>query len=265
MIEYQLKDADENLFSLNGAAVTNALKNTWTQGSEDFSFDNKIIEKTYLPGSTKVGASRLMSRKFMLTAEKTNPDSAILRDEMNELFEFAARTKYLVDVTNDMQIEIVIDDISTDYEKGSLKKYASIDFKFEALTPYWEALTETTIAGTALADTIAQVSINNAGFLPSSPLIILTTTAAVPEVQMYLDSSQVGIGIEDSLFGTAGNLTMRVNCVSGEITIGTINRNASIQDGTGFFDFAVGSDTLNILPADTDVAYSISFFKRYFV
>lgn len=265
MIEYELKDAAGNTFPLNGATVTTPLKNTWSQGGDSFSFDNKIIEKTYLPGSTFVGESRLMGRELTLTVEKTNPDAGLFRDEVNTLLDFVSRTKFIVDVTNDMEIEVVVGDVSADYASGSLKHYAGLSFSFSALTPYWQALTATVVTGTALTDTILQVLVDNQGFLPSPGLITLTTTAAVISLQLFLTASSVGIQIDDSIFGTAGNLTMIVDNILGEVTIGALNRNDSIIEGTGFFDFIVGSNTLNILAADQDVDFTIEFYKRYFV
>lgn len=265
MIEYNLKDRDGNLYSLNGGAVSRALKDSWTQGEDLFSYDSKIINKTFLPGATLVGSSRLASREFTLMVESTDPVSTAYRAEVNELLEFLSRTKYLVDVTNDMQIEIVTDSISIGYDPGGLKKISHNQISFTALTPYWEALTLTTVTGAVLADTIKEVAISNTGFVSSPPLITLVTTAAVISVQAYLTGNQYGIRIDDSLFGTTGNLTMIIDCVNGEITINDINRNASIIEGTGFFSLTPGIDTLNLLCADQDVNYTIDFYSRYFV
>ena len=265
MIEYELKDKDDNTYSLNGSAVSIDLKDTWTQGGDTFEYDNKILDKTFLPGSTLVGSSRLTGRSFTLEVTRTNSSSSDYRTELNQLLEFISRTKYLVDITNNMEIEIVAEEASVEYQQGSLKHLSSNKFEFIALTPYWQDLTEDTVTGTASADTIAEVAVNNQGFLTSPPIITLETTAAVNSIQLYLSSSSVGIQVDDNLFGTSGNLTMIINCINGEVTIGTVNRNDSILEGTGFFGLIVGSDTLNILAADEDVDYTIDFYKRYFV
>lgn len=133
------------------------------------------------------------------------------------------------------------------------------------MTPYWEATTVDQITGTTLADTIKEVDIDNEGFLVSPPIITLVTTAAVDEVQLYLSSTTEGLKIEDATFGTTGNLTMIINCVTGQITIGTLNINSSIAVSTGFFSFQVGEDILNILGADVAMSYTIDFYKRYFL
>jgi len=265
MIEYQLKDENGNTFSLNGASVTTALKQSLTQSGDTFEYANKIAENSYLPGSTLIGKARLQSRELTLSVDIANESSSDYRDIMNELLSAISTTKFIVDVTNNMQIEATPSDITIDYTEGALKNVSNNQFTFLVLTPYWEDLTKTTITGTALADTIKEVAVDNQGYLASPPEITLVTTAAVNSVQLYLTSNNHGIQIDDSLFGTSGNLTMNVDCNTGEVTIGTINRNASIVEGTGFFDFIVGSDTLNILCADEDVNYTIDFYKRYYL
>lgn len=265
MIEYLLKDKDDNTYDLNSSSVTVELSKSWSQGNDSFEYRNKVVERTYLPGSVKVGDSRLKDRVLTFKVHRTDDSSSNYRSDLNELLEFIAKTKYIVDVTNDMQIEVAIESIDVEYDRGTEKQYSENIFEFKALTPYWQALTVTQITGTTIADTIKEVAISNLGYLPSPPIITLVTTAAVDSIQMYLSSSTEGIQIDDAVFGTAGNLTMIVDCISGEVTIGALNVNASIAVSTGFFSFPVGADTLNILGADVAVSYTIDFYKRYFI
>lgn len=265
MIEYQLKDGDGNLFPLNGATVTREFKDTWTQGDDEYSFDNKILERSNLPGSVLVGNPRIEGRGISLSVKAASSDSQVFRGEVNQLLEFVARTRYLVDVTNDMQIAVIVSDASVSYESGSLKLMATNQLEFVALNPYWESLTPDEVTGTALADTIKQVAIDNQGYLTSPPVITLVAVGVINSIQFTIVSNNIGIQIDDVLFGTTGNLTMAVNCETGEVSVGAINRNASIVESTGFFDLPIGADTLNILAADEDVGYTITFKKRYFV
>lgn len=265
MIEYQLKDVDGNTYNLNSDAVTVDLKNTWSQGLDNFEVENEIIENSFLPGAQIIGASRLMSRELEMSVTSTAPDSSDYRAQINELMEFLHRTHYIVDVTNDMQIEVAISATGLSYGQGGFKKFSENMFTFLALSPYWEALTLTTVTGTVLADTITAVDTDNEGFLPSSAVITLETTAAVNNIEMFVGSTQEGIQIEDNLFGTTGNLTIVIDSGAGLVSIGDMNRNSSIAEGTGFFYIQVGEDTLSILVADEDVDYTIEFAKRYYV
>lgn len=265
MIEYELKDEDGNTYSLNGDAVTRQFKDTWTQDSDRFSYENKLLRRSYLPGSILVGNPRIEGRSISLAVNAASSDPQVFRDEVNELLEFAARARYLVDVTNDMQLSVVVSNTGIDYAKGSLKLMSVNEIEFTALTPYWEALTADQETGTALADSIEEISINNEGFLPSPIIVTLITSAAVNSVQMYHVDKGVGVQVDDDIFGTTGNLTMIIDGDIGEVSIGPLNRNASIVEGTGFFEVPPGASTVNLLPADEDVSYTVKYFKRYFI
>lgn len=265
-IEYRLRDADDNIFNLNTSAVTVQLKETTTQLDDAFQFENSIVPKSYLPGSVLVGANRLMQRTFTLTMERTNPVSATYRSELNSLLSFVEKTVYIEDITNNMRLKVVIDLATILYGQGGLKHMSMDTFNFVALNPYWEDLTEDELTGTITADTIEEIAVNNQGFLPTPPTIVLTTTAAVNSVQCFLLSNNYGLQVDDALFGTSGNLTMTIDCEAGTVIVGTTNDyNRNIIDGTSFFHLIVGTDTLNILCADEDVSYTITFRKRYYL
>ena len=264
MIEYQLKDADGNTFDVNGASVTMALKGSFSQGEDSFEFDNRIIEKSFLPGSSLIGEKRLKAKGFTLSFSYANPDSALFRAQLNTILLWIAKTVYVVDVTNDMQIEVTADTASLGYDRGSLKLSSENSVEFTSLTPYWEALTEESETGTVLADTITEIAVSNAGFLNAYPVITLVATIATPDVQIYITGDNTGIQIQDSSFGTAGNLTMVIDCKEGLVSINDDDRNVSIVSGTGFFPIPIGSDTINIL-SDEEITYTIEWFERYYI
>lgn len=265
MIEYQLKDADGNTYDLNGSAVTVELKKTWRQGGDSFGYDNKIVERSFLPGSVLIGEPRIMSRLFTLSVDKTAADSSDWRDELNELLSFITKTRAIVDVTNDMEISVVPSSISVDSDRGSEKLFSENTFEFVALTPYWQGLTAVSYSGTIPADTLTGVAVTNGGFFTTGPVITFDTTAAVNSVQLYVESSQEGIQVDDVIFGTAGNLEMVIDNVAGLVSIGELNRNASVAEGTGFFLIPEGAQTIQVLVADEDVDYVISFFERFYI
>lgn len=266
MIEYRLRDADNNIYNLNTSAVTVQLKESTTQLDDSFIFENSIVPKSYLPGSVLVGQNRLQEREFTMTIDHTNPSSSTFRTELNSLLSFVEKTVYIEDITNDMRLKVVIDTASILYGEGGLKLMAMNTLNFIALNPYWEALTEDELTGTLSADTIEEIAINNTGYFPTPATIQLTTTSAVNSVQLFLSSNNYGLQIDDALFGTAGNLVMTINNEDGTIIVGTTyDYNRQIIDGTSYFHFIIGADTLNILCADEDVDYVITFRNRYFL
>lgn len=165
---------------------------------------------------------------------------------------------------NDRQIEIVIEDADITYDPGSLKKSSDDNFNLLALNPYWEDVDSDSISDTAIADTIKSQSVFNEGYLKAYPIITLVATIATPDVLITLDSDGSGIQIQDSAFGTAGNLTMIIDCETGVVSINDLNRNVNIVEGTGFFGIPVGEDNIDIL-SDETITYTIEWRKRYFI
>lgn len=271
-IEYRLRDADDNIFNLNTSDVTVQLKETTTQLDDAFQFENSIVPKSYLPGSVLVGANRLMQRVFTLTMERTNPVSATYRNELNALLSFVEKTVYIEDITNNMRLKVVIDLATILYGQGGLKHMSMDTFNFVALNPYWEDLTVDSYTGSIVANTVTPVSILNEGFLQSPPKIVLVapSAVAVTSVQCSLESNNYSLQVDDALFGTASNLTMIIDCELGEVLVGSSaasenTYNRSIVDGTSFFNFQTGADSLYILCVGGPVNYTITFRKRYLV
>lgn len=264
MIEYQLKDADNNTYSLNGALVNGSLKKSWTQESDIFEYDNKIIDRSFLPGSSLIGEKRLRSREFTMSLVRSEQDTDDYRTAANELLFWLNKTKYIVDVTNTRQMEITINSAEVSYDPGSLKLSSNDSFSFTALSPYWSDTVVTDETGTATADTIKEQIVTNGGSLNTYPIITLVATIATDDVQIYLTGNNSGIQIQDSAFGTSGNLTMIINCGTGLVSINDLNRNVSIVAGTGFFSLPVGADTVNILSSET-ITYTIEWYERDYI
>jgi len=264
MIEYQLKDKDGNTFSLNGDLVTTPLKDSWTPQDDNFSYDNKIIDRSFLPGSSLIGEKRLMSRPLTMFMNLTFPESADFRDSMNEILFWLNKTVSIIDVKNAAEIEVTIDTIDITYDTGSNKLSSDNSFNFTALTPYWKALEVVEETATAAADIIEEIAVTNNGFLKAFPVITLTAAIATDNVQIYITADNTGIQIQDSAFGTSGNLEMVIDCEQGLVSIGDTDRNVSIVPGTGFFEIPVGSDIINVLSSET-IDVKIEWKERSFI
>ena len=128
MLEYELKDADDNTYSLNGTLVTTPLKKSWTQGADSFEYDNKIVERSFLPGSALIGEKRLRAREFTLFFNLADNTSTDFQSTLNTILMWANKTKYLVDVDNDMEINITVQDIHIEYDNGSIKHSSNNSF-----------------------------------------------------------------------------------------------------------------------------------------
>ena len=59
MIEYALKDIDDNEYVLNDAAIVKPARGSLSIDSDNFSFQNKIVESSALHGAVKLGKTRI--------------------------------------------------------------------------------------------------------------------------------------------------------------------------------------------------------------
>jgi hypothetical protein len=264
VIRYYLEDKDSNTYNLNDASVNAITRNTMSLGEDAFEWESDIVEKTYNPGAAQLGKNRLASRSLEITYTRVNSESETFQDETNELIAFFVKSIYLIDVENSRRIRISPQSFRVSYETGSYKKYSNDSMQVICLNPYWEDITEQEITGSATGSQINAITINNNGSLPTLPTIELVSVSANTEVDLYLTDTQVGLIIDDDIFGTTGNQTMTVDFENGKITINDVRRNIGIRSGTGFFYFPQGSFEFVILPlADTD--YTINYRRRYYI
>ncbi|GAG76915.1 unnamed protein product, partial [marine sediment metagenome] len=66
MIEYALKDKDDNLYELNDADIVQPAKGSLSLGDDVFTFENKIVENSSLHGAVKLGKTRIASREMLV-------------------------------------------------------------------------------------------------------------------------------------------------------------------------------------------------------
>lgn len=260
MIEYALRDADGNDYSLNGAGRPSPAAASLTFVSEQFEFDNKIVEKSGLPGSVKLGETRTMSRNIEIEYSTTGSDMVA---ELNGMLRALRDAVYLLDVTNSRRVPIAVRGVITDYDPGSHKKSADVRATIEMLDPFWEALTASQESASLLID-INSVNIQNDGYAATPPRLVFTATSAVSTIEMYINETKQGLKIEDPIFGTLGYEEMVVDCATGQVTIGSLDRSPYIGPGTGFFDLPEGMAELRIVPtAECDVV--VSWRERVYI
>ncbi|MHA1302133.1 MAG: phage distal tail protein [Candidatus Heimdallarchaeaceae archaeon] len=247
MIEYALQDIDENEYELSGSSITEPAKSSVTFPSDRFRFDSKIVENSALPGAVKLGVTRLKSSNTRLQLIRSFPLDTDYRAAENEFIKWLEKAVYLIDKTNDRRTLINIEDINIKYDKGAHKLSSDISASLRLITPYWEDVTQQS-QDEPLSVTVNEIAITNNGFLPVCPIFTFTASVAVSQIEAFIDETRTGIKINDSIFGTSTYLTMILDCEKGTLKIGDLNRIASIADGTGFFNFPVGSSTLKIVP-----------------
>ena len=267
MIEYALKDIDDNEYVLNDAAIVEPARGSLTIDSEGFAFENKVVESSSLHGAVKLGKTRIMSREIGLRFSRALGEAAVgvaaYRAAENALIAALYSAVYLVDKTHGMQTPIAISDYNLDYGPGAHKLSSDNEIAIQLLKPFWEETTASN-EGVDLAIDLNEIAITNAGSVEVPPVLTFTTVVPVTQIQIYVDETKEGIQIEDDLFGEVGYFTMIADCKEGTLAIGTLDRVNSILAGTGFFRFPVGASTLIILP-DGACHVEIDWHERYYL
>lgn len=267
MIEYALKDIDDNEYVLNDAAIVEPAKGSLSFENEKFAFENKIVESSALHGAVKLGKTRIESREISLRFSRglgdTVAGAAAFRTAENALLKAIFTAIYLVDKTHGMQVPIAISDYNLDYDKGAHKLSSDNEILIQLLKPFWEKTIATNESANLIID-LNEIPINNAGAVEVPPILTLVASVPVSQVQIYVDETKEGIQLDDTLFGEPGYFTIIVDCREGTVKIGTLDRVNSILAGTGFFRLPVGISSLMILPTAA-CSISIDWHERYYL
>jgi len=264
MIEYALKDKDDNLYNLNDSAIIQPAKESLSLGDDVFTFENRIVENSSLHGAVKLGKTRIASREVSIRFSRAlSEDYSLFRIAENALLTALLKAVYLVDVTNSLQVPIAITKYPISYDPGAYQESSDNEIVLTLLRPFWESTTKDTESDTLSID-INTLIINNQSALTVPPIITFTAAVAVTQIQIYVDETKEGIQIDDSLFGQSGYGTLIIDCKEGTIKIGTLDRISSVLTGTGYFQLPVGSSDLIIIP--TAVCYiEVDWYKRYYI
>lgn len=264
MIDYALQDADGNNFLLNGVTKPRLESSTLSYLSENFSFDNRIVSNSFLPGAVQIGDSRLMDRNitFELIRGRGEQNESAFRQSINELIQALNTTKYLIDVTNDKRISATASEVNISFRKGTEYKLSEETFSLTFLNPFWEDETEQTQSTTTVAATQKAVSFANSGYSEVSVKFEITVAALCSSVEII--SGQDIIRVEDTIFGSTNNLVMTIDNISGIVTVGFFDRTKSIVPGLGFIQIPTGTADL-LLKTTVPATVNMTWRRRYYV
>lgn len=271
MIEYALRDEDGNELALNDTAtISQPAAGSLTYGADLFTFENEIIANSALPGSVKLGKTRVESRQITLTFSRAlgtdvlaGENSDLFRAAENELLEFLFKAIELRDNTNNLKVPIAIIDYNITYDEGGHKVSADVSLTLELLEPFWSEITETNYNQSISIGT-TRISLTNDGKLKVPPYITLVATDPVTEIQLYIEETKEGIQLDENVFGQAGFGTLIIDCINGLVSIGDLDRTISILPGTGFFTIPVGSSTL-VIVTDEVFDFDMDFYERFYI
>ena len=263
MIEYALEDEDEEQYELSGVSIISPAKKSITFLNDRFDFDSKIIENSSLPGSVKLGKTRLKSSEIIMVLSRAHNNSDDFKEAENELIMWLNKAVRLIDFTNYRTISICIGNVTINYDPGSHKLSSDNEFSLKLIKPYWESIPKKVEIDSLIID-INSITINNEGVLIVPPIITFEAIIAVAQIQMYIDETKEGIQINDALFGTIGYQTLIIDCKNGTVKIGDLDRTNNILTGTGYFQLPIDVSILKIIPtAACDI--TIEWNERFYL
>ena len=274
MVTYKLIDEDDNEFVFTGNTT---VENSLALSGESFSFQNDIVENTYLPGSTKLGKTRVEERSLNITFTRTH--SANFKADINDLAEFLTKAKYLEDVTNSLRIEVAVDGYDVDYKAGVYQKISEETISLTCLKPYWTSTALTTYTLSSITnDTLANIEITNPGNLPVYPVVTLTVdmvTAELEEVNAYVSELNEGISTSTTapIWGDSTYLTLVIDNLNGTVICDDTDLAMDVNGGSGYFSLPTGISNLKFIMGMTSgvasdgwaVEATIEFYANYYI
>jgi hypothetical protein len=273
MIEYKAILTDGSEYSFNGLTVNIPLIKSLTLGEAGTTFENTIIDKSFGPGAIKLGESRIKQRPLVMKMQTCFENDTAYNTYVNSLISALTNIKYLVDVTNSCSTEVSCAECVESYEKGAYKRIVDFTISFSQLTPYWETLTPVTVNFSTVANTPTIVQLDNTGELAVPTKITLTANAPCSALSLLLQNNNLGISINDAIFGSTDYTTMVLDNKLGSLEIGLLSENSlvvgsldrkqSIVVGSGFFNIPAGIVYLSVL-STVALSGSLVFNTRHY-
>lgn len=258
-----LDEFNAELLELNGG--TNIEDGSLTLVAEGFSFENKIIENTFLAGSSKLGDTRIMAREATLAMSRAYDNPTTYRNKVNTLIQYLKAGTYLHDKENDMRIPYAVDSFNVSYDGGSFRHSSEDSISLIFLRPFWENVTELSFGPKSIpASSITDEAFTNPGFIEIFPRFEINAVAAVTDFSITVVETFNSISVLDNLFGTTGYEDIEVDCGRGTVTLGLLDRINSIDEGTGFFSIPYGASTLRFFANDA-ITVTMYYRGRYYI
>lgn len=262
-MKYLLIDIDDNEYELNGELVPSVIGNSLSYSSDEVSFVQEVIEKSFLPGSAIVGTSRVEARSLEFIATFTFTSDEEYDTYFNSLLYEVGKTIKIKDVKGDKETKIAVSAINIEFDNGCLKRSGTYILNLLQLDGYWEDSTPT-IATTTVGVGLGSLAISNTGFLPTYCKISIEVYDKCDELDLYLDENKEGLQLIDESFGTATLDQLEIDNEQGTLTITDFDRSQNITPGSGYFAFPVGDSTL-IIETLAALEITVSYKMRYFV
>lgn len=262
MVRYSVLDENDNEFQFD--------ENTFRLLDDSLKVETDIIEKSFTAGGFFAGIQRAKSKTLSFQYDINKVSNDLFRNRQNNLLEIFHKARILRDNTNKIETQIVIEGHSIGYDDGGYFRGASNTIEFTQLIPYWYDIDYTQKTVSIGTDGIGSVKIENQGNLETPSVITIDTDNLCDDMFLYIQETLDGIRILDDQFGLNELNRYIIDNEEGISEIGQsgspngIDRKNKIVNGTGFFNFQVGVNTLIFIMSST-VEIIIKWKNRYYV
>ena len=254
MSRWKLLDIDNNSYTIPDDSLRIL--------ERSFKIETDIIEKSFRAGADFPGIQRDTSAEIGFKYDYNINDEQTFRTYLNTLIMNLRKSVILQDTVNQIQTDILLSEKSISYDEGGFNFGSQNEITFKQLRPFWEDIISTDVSFTGY--TSGQVIIDNQGYIETPPVITLYAEGPVTKISIRVNETGEGIVIKDLQFGSLGLNVYIIDCKEGTSELSGVNRNNMIQNGTGFFNLKVGTNTLQF-EFDGNRAVDISYKKRYWI
>lgn len=264
MIKYSLVLSDNTLYELNGTLIPYVMRNSLSRGAESITFEQKLVSRTFLPGTAKIGSIRLESRQFVFNQSWAFETDGAFDTYVNTLISKFVDAVKIRDTTNGKEAKIAFLDISIPYDQGSEKRSGDISIKIELTDSFWTSVTPISTGTVALDAGINEIVVDNSGYMLAYPKLTFNFPALCGQLDVYVDETKEGLQLIDPTLGSATLNDLIIDCAEGSLTIAGFDRTQNISDRTGYFPLQIGENTI-IVDAESSGSVIIEFYERFFV
>jgi hypothetical protein len=251
---YRLVDQDGNTFDITDP--------TFRMLDDSASIEADIVERSFRAGADFPGIQRDESKELNFVYSLNNSNEQTFRNYYNQLTYWFRKTRYIQDIINNIETEVLYVDRSIGYDNGGFNKGAENNETFRQLRPFWEDIDYQEEEETGItSDTII---LNNNGYYETPALITIQALEQITKISMRINETGNGIIIKDLQFGVRGLNTYVIDNKDGTIELNQILRNQKIQSGTGFFNLRVGVNTM-VIQLNGQAEVTIRFKRRYYI
>jgi hypothetical protein len=256
---YRLVDVNGTVYEIND--------DTFKRLEDGSTIEVDIIERSFKAGADFPGIQRDESKEMTFQYALNRSDEQLYRSYENNFRRNLRRGRWLQDTINNIETAVLLREHVIAYDDGGFKLGSLNNVTLIQLKPYWQDIDFTVLEDSGASE--RTFTIINDGYVETPSIITLRALEACPKFQIVNSTNDPdldgqGIVIQDLQFGTLGLDTYIIDNGDGSAELNAADRKNKIRQGTGFFNFAVGTNVLDFT-LQGQCAINIAYKKRYYL